>query len=392
MDSNLSSSSFVTETTRILAAIDDTERGTSHEWKNVQPVVVQSTRRLHQCTQSMLKRLDDLEEKMDRILVAVTTLTHDRQVKEERYASDNRAFTRAWSKLEEDVDYLRQQHDRVSAAHHEALRLLRETTIPELERELDAVREVHRVQTRKENRIDQLEQDNHELRTQKVDQRDFHNEILTIRQQLDQMNLFPAFHAGGGGKGSISSSSDMLLSGGNGAALSVSRWVWNGGSFREAAYRTGIPWTSRVLRVGDATKWNSQHPQVIKVEREGVYRVHLALFHDGRSVGVPALTLYLNNDPLLNALSTAGSNVLLRSAAHQPASSHNILSADKKSSVVRQCCKRCRAVRCCCDPAPCIGVTLSDSIFAPAGSIITVIYDADPRNVLQAVLELECLS
>jgi hypothetical protein len=363
---------------RILQDIHDTESGASYKWRNVQPSVVESTIALHKLVQAVADRVDRLEGKLDQVLIAVTTLAQDRELKEERYASDNRAFTRSWGALQLSVDQLKAEFEHSIRSHAEALRVIREVSIPELEHEMDSVKEIHKAQSRKEVRLERAEGDIDQLRNHKVDQIDFDAQIRALKIQLEQIQLFPTFN-----------SSSALLSGNSGtAAVSCSRWLWHGGSFSHALAKV-ISWDERILRIGTCVRWSKSHPSVLKIDREGIYKVTVAVFYDGScETSIPSLTLYVNNDAIVSAASTTSSCVL-RSAA---SGHHNQMDAGdfkgKKSSV----CRRCEAIRCCCEPQALSGLTLSDILLIPLGTVLTVAYRADPRNVRQAVLELECMT
>lgn len=379
------------ESLRILTAIDDTEKGVAFEWRNVQPAVLASCRHSNHVAIDTMGRIDRLEQKLEHLVVAVNTLIDDRRVKEERYASDNRAFARSWQTLTDDHQQLRDQTARADYAASEGLRVLREVALPELQQELDSVKEVHKLQTRKEVRLEHAEKDIDMLRQHKVDAVDFNAAIRELRSRLEQSQLFlsPTMGghsmssvAAGGGGGGLNGSDTALGFAVGGCAKhhhrgSVYRWLWTGGSFTSACSKA-IPWSERLVKSGDGIRWNSQHPHIIKIDHEAIYRLSVAVFHNGRDHHVPTVTVYINADAVLHAISTNSSSCILRPL--QPSST-----TDKRGL-------NTSVAGCACEPRLLNGVSCNELFYFPAGSVITVAYRADPRNVMQAVLDLETIT
>jgi hypothetical protein len=371
-----------TECLRILTAIDETEKGVGFEWRNVQPAVLAASRHSQHTAIETLSRLDRLEQKLEHLTVAVNTLIDDRRVKEERYASDNRAFSRSWQALTEDQQQLRDQTARADFAAAEAIRVLREVALPELQQEVDSLKEIHKVQSRKDVRLEHAEKDIDMLRQHKVDAVDFNSALRELKLRLEQSQMFLLPGSGGG-----NSFSSMAAGGGDSGSTfgalgavgrhhhrgSVYRWLWNGGSFTSACSKA-IPWTERLLKTGDGIRWNSAHPHVIKIDHEAIYRLTVAVFHNGRDHHVPTVTVYINSDAVLHTISTQSSSCILRPV---PGEKKGLNSSD---------------VGCACEPRLLNALSCNELFYFPAGSVITVAYRADPRNVIQAVLDLETIT
>ena len=372
------------ECLRILNSIDDTEKGVAFEWKNVQPAVLGASRHTQHVSLEVMQRLDRLENKLEHLTVAVNTLIDDRRVKEERYASDNRAFSRSWQTLTEDVQHLRDHTSRTEHATAEAIRILRDVALPEFQQELDSLKEVHKVQTRKEVRLEHAEKDIDMLRQHKVDASDFNSAMRELKIRMDQMQLFPI---AGGISAQNNTGSFSSIAGGLSGELarhhhrgSVYRWLWHGGSFTSPCSKA-VPWSERVVKSGDGIRWNSAHPHVVKIDHEAIYRLTVAVFHNGRDHSVPTITVYINGDAVLNSFSTQSPSCILRPTQAATKSSATIRGERDGSEL-----------GCACEPRLLNGLTCTELFYFPVGSVITVAYRADPRNVMQAVLDLETMT
>ncbi|CUG91995.1 Hypothetical protein, putative [Bodo saltans] len=359
------SSSFVSESNRILGAIEDTERGLGHEWKNVQPAVVESTRKLHQAMQHMTQRMDSMEGKLDQLLIVATQLNTDRKAREERYVDDKRVWHRTWEDLRDGLDALRSDFERNAGAHSELVRVLQDITIPELQHELDGIKAIHQSHARKEHRIEQLERDVLGVHRTKIDVDEYRDQIRLIEAKLSNIELFPVCKPQSGGSGG----GDLA------AGLSVSRWV-----LRVDALATNrpLPW-DRAFHVGTSTAWNDRARHVIKVQEEGIYRLSLAVFHNNRDHCAPSVSIFIDNDPIIHALS---STTVLRQHHRN------------ENAVAATCgaCTRCRLSRCCCDPETLNGITVNDILLLPARAIVTIAYKGDRHYLHHGMLELQRLT
>lgn len=345
--------------------MDDTQRGLSHEWKNVQPVVVESTRKLHFAAQHMMSRMDAMERNLNDLIVTVSSLNEDRKAKEERYKADLRVSQQVWGELSDRLDGLRSDFERNAGAHSETVRVLRDMTIPELQHEVDAIKAIHQAQARKEHRIEQLEKDFLGLQRTKVDA-DLHNdEIRLVNQRMDQLQLFPSFKPGGAATPT------------NTPSLSLSRWtLW----MKYVEANRPLPW-HRDFHSGTATAWCEGARHVVKVQEEGIYRLTIAAFHSSRDRCIPSLSIFVNNDPIIHALSSSSTSIL-RQRQHDDA---NRVSGSGS-------CARCRFVRCCCDPQSLNGITVNDMLLLPAKAIITIAYKGDWHYLQDGFLEVQRLA
>jgi len=363
------------ESARTLDCIKDTEQGSSHEWKNVQKSVLDSNRQLHQAIQLFSGRIDALENTVEQLSLAVHTLIDDRRVKEERYTADQRLLSRSLQTVTDDLHTLRNHLRAIEGTVSEDVHTLRDSVFAEVERDLAALKEVSKVQQRRENRLELCERDVDMLRKDKLDSCDFASAIREIKTQLEQLQLFPALRTE---LATQSSQSDMLARAGGAASRHVGsnfRWVWHGGSFASTCAKA-IPWEERILKTGEAIRWNSAHGHVLKIDHEGTYHITAAVFLQGREANVPAITMYVNGDAVVAAVQTRSACLTKMASAHH---SHH----RRDGGVGKPCA---------CDPVIMSGFTVTDYLYLPVGCVLTLAYGGDPRNVLHAILSIQCLS
>lgn len=210
--------------------------------------------------------------------------------------------------------------------------------------------------------------------------------------QLEQLQLFPTMRLVGANETLSSVAAEYNLSGARKSGVlnqmmshrgNRFRWLWHGGSFSSHCSKA-IPWEERVVKTGDGIRWSSSHPHVLKVDHEGVHKLTVAVFHNGRDHAVPTITVYINGDAVLNGVSSHSSCIL------RPATGGAAPSSSRQSGASPA--PQHQKLNCACEPQLLNGLSVSDMFYFPLGAVITVAYRADPRNVMQAVLDVETLS
>ena len=128
-----------------------------------------------------------------------------------------------------------------------------------------------------------------------------------------------------------------------------------------------IPWSKQIATTGRDIEWHPQSPHTIKIARGGIYKISIGVFHDAADTTIPSVGVYIDNDAVINA--TNCSTYMLKQTKRG------------KAKAARTACG--------CLPQCVNGLTVTDSFYIPPDAIVAVAYRADPRNVVQAFLEIE---